>query len=337
MPRVMPNAGRGRRGMTLVEIMISLVLLGIVSGVIMRVITRQQRFYQGVNQIITQRSQLRQATSVIPLDLRSLSAPGNDLIAVSDSAMVFDVNIGTGIVCQVINGAQVALPPETLASGKMFTTFYGYGEPVSSAISKGVWVYIYNDSNVVGNQDDRWQKFNLTAVHGDASACVGQIPSFTTLSDAGKRRPVLELSDPAGLTDLVTGGPISRWIGIGAPVRLVKRVRYKLYQESDGKWYLGFSEYDKSLGEFGSLSPVSGPYESYAGSGSTGLGFKFYDVDGTEIAAGADSAARTRIARIDLVARAKTSSAVRAAGIQGGVSQQYKDSLAASVMIRNRQ
>jgi hypothetical protein len=67
------------------------------------------------------------------------------------------------------------------------------------------------------------------------------------------------------------------------------------------------------------------------------LGFKFYDVDGVEIAAGADSAARTRIARIDLVARAKTSANVRAAGIQNGVSQQYKDSLAASVMIRNRQ
>ena len=42
-----------RRGMTLIEIMVSLVLLGIISGVIMRVIMRQQRFYQGVNQILT--------------------------------------------------------------------------------------------------------------------------------------------------------------------------------------------------------------------------------------------------------------------------------------------
>jgi hypothetical protein len=105
----------------------------------------------------------------------------------------------------------------------------------------------------------------------------------------------------------------------------------------DGKWYLGYSEYNKSGMVFGDLSPVSGPFEAYAGSGSTGLGFKFYDVDGTEIAAGADSASRTKIARVDLIVRAKTSSDVRAAGFQNGVSQQYRDSLAASVMIRNRQ
>lgn len=336
MPRVMPNAHRARRGMTLVEIMISLVLLGIVSGVIMRVISRQQRFYQGVNQIITQRGQLRQATAVLPMDLRSLSSIGNDLIAVSDSALVFDLTIGTGIVCGFdgTGGNRVILPPVGVLWNKyMYTSNYGYDW--DSEKNKGIWVYIYNDSNVVGNQDDRWQKFELKNVHGgNTTACLGL---FTTLGDAGKVRPILELADPDGKTDPVTLGPISQWIGAGAPVRVVKRVRYKLYQDPDGKWYLGFSEYDKSGNNFGDLSPVSGPYEAYAGSGSTGLGFKFYDVDGNEIAAGADSASRTKVARVDLVVRAKTSSNVRAAGIQNGVSQQYKDSLAASVMIRNRQ
>ena len=38
----------------------------------------------------------------------------------------------------------------------------------------------------------------------------------------------------------------------------------------------------------------------------------------------------------DLIARARTSANVRAAGIQGGANQQYKDSLAVSVMLRNR-
>jgi hypothetical protein len=310
------------------------VLLGIVSGVIMRVISRQQRFYQGVNQIITQRSQLRQAASVLPMDLRSLSSIGNDLIAVSDSALEFDLTIGTGIVCGFAGtGDQVILPPVGVLWNKYtYTSDYGYNW--DSEKTKGVWVYIYNDSNVVGNQDDRWQKFELKNTHTDYTSCLG---TFTTVGDAGKRRPVLELVDPDGKTDPVTSGPISQWIGAGAPVRIVKRVRYKLYQEVDGKWYLGYSEYDKSGNNFGSLSPVSGPYEAYAGSGSTGLGFKFYDVDGSEIAAGADSASRTKIARVDLIVRAKTSSDVRAAGFQNGVSQQYRDSLAASVMIRNRQ
>src|SRR5678815_3514229 len=75
----MPRLTRVRRGLSLVEIMVALVLLGIVSGVVMRVVQRQQRFYQGVNQIVVQRSQLRQATSVLPIDLRSMSSVGNDI------------------------------------------------------------------------------------------------------------------------------------------------------------------------------------------------------------------------------------------------------------------
>ena len=329
-----------RRGMTLVEIMISLVLLGIVSGVIMRVVTRQQRFYQGVNQIMTQRGQLRQATSVLPIDLRSLSSIGQDILAASDSAIEYNVNIGTGVVCAVVaTGTQVVLPPLSLANsnttGNTFTSFFEGQEPTDSMIARGVDVYIYNDSNVVGNADDTWKRFNLVAMHGSFSDCLTKFGAGVV--DAGKRRPVLQLSDPLGFTDVVTGGPISRYISSGAPVRLVRRVRYKLYQESDGKWYLGFSEWHKGNNAYMALSPVSGPYVAYSSGSGSGVLFRYYDVDGTEISSGAGAVDRARIARIDLIARARTSSAVRAAGIQNGVSQQYKDSLAVTVMLRNRQ
>ena len=159
--RVVTERGR-RHGMTLVEIMISLILLGIVSGVIMRVIMRQQRFYTGVNQILTQRGQLRQATSVLPIDLRSLSSIGNDILVASDSSIEMMVTVGTGAVCHVVNGAKVAMPPEVLASGQSITNWYGYGEPDPKNKPKsGYTVYIYNDSSVGGNADDRWQKFTL--------------------------------------------------------------------------------------------------------------------------------------------------------------------------------
>ena len=126
----MPLGSERRRGMTLVEIMIALVLLGIISGVIMRVITRQQKFYQGVNQIMTQRGQLRQATSVVPVDLRSLSSVGDDIKVATDSSMEFMVTVGTGIVCELpAGGAQIVLPPDTLASTQVLTSWYGYGKP----------------------------------------------------------------------------------------------------------------------------------------------------------------------------------------------------------------
>ena len=323
------GAGRGRRlGMTLFEIMVSLILLGIVSGVIMRVIMRQQRFYQGVNQIMTQRGQLRQATAVLPIDLRSLSSVGADILVASDSSMEFLVNVGTGVVCEVVDGKQVALPPEKLASGQVLTSWLGYGKPDKDVYS--YFVYIYNDSSITGNEDDRWQKFTLKEVHADNSRC---LTSFATIADVGKERPILELASTEP-DDPATGGPLSRYINVGAAVRVVKRIRYALYQETNGKWYLGFANYKNGLSSWDTMSPVSGPYDPYGS--ASGLGFRYYDVDGNEIASGADSASRSRIARVDLIARARTAANVRAAGYQGGVEQQYKDSLAVSVMLRNR-
>ena len=322
--------------MTLIEIMISLVLLSIVGGVIMRVIMRQQRFYQGVNQIMTQRGQLRNATAVLPVDLRSLSSIGDDIIAATDSSMEFWVNVGTGAVCSVVDNKQVAMPPATLWSGQVITSWNGSDEPQPTTDPVAYSVYIYNDSSKLGNEDDAWKKYTLTDIHHDASKCLA---TFTTAGDLGQMRPILEVTDPAAKTDPVTGGPLSQYIGVGAPVRVVKRVRYALYQASDGKWYLGFSQFLKSTSAYGALSPVSGPYDPYAsGSGTaSGFVFRYYDVDGNEIASGANMANREKIARVDLIARARTASNVRTAGVQNGATAQYRDSLAVSVMIRNRQ
>lgn len=332
-----PPAPRARRrGFSLVEIMIVLVLFGIIGGVVMRVITRQQRFYHGANQIMAQRSQLRQAATVLPLDLRGISSIGADLKAVSDSSVDFDMTIGSGIACEIGIGGEVVLPPDKiLANGQRLTTFYGgYRPKVTDALK----VYIYNDSSSVGNEEDRWQEFILTEdVKDDAAGrCLG--PLFVDVSlDGGKPRPLLKLSSANGEPDdPLTGGPVSRYVKVGAPVRFVKTVRYALFTYTDGKWYLGFAEYDPAAAKFKDLIPVSGPYEPYASAGGSGLRFRYYTVDGVEVAAGADSAGRASIARLDLVIRAKTAGIVRADGIQAGVQQQYRDSLAVSVMLRNR-
>jgi prepilin-type N-terminal cleavage/methylation domain-containing protein len=326
-----------RRGMTLVEIMIALVLLGIISGVIMRVIMRQQRFYQGANEIMTQRSQLRQATSVLPVDLRSLSSVGEDILAVTDSSIDFRMNVATGVVCDVVGNAQIVLPPDNLASKQTLTSFFGYGWEQLKA-GAGFDVFIYNDSSTVGNEDDAWKRYELAKdVTVDNSKCVF---SFATVADAGKNRYVIEVSDPDGFTDPVTLGPLSQYIQVGAPVRIVKKVRYALYQEAtDKKWYLGYANYNPATLSYETLAPVSGPYDPYSTTTgvASGLAFRYYDVDGNEIASGATFAQRKLIARVDLVARARTDANVRAEGIQNGVNQQYKDSLAVSVMLRNRQ
>ena len=325
-----PRAVRARRGgMTLIEIMISLVLVGIISGVIMRVIERQQRFYNGVNQIMGQRGQLRQATSVLPIDLRSLSSVGNDILAVTDSSIDFRVNVGSGVVCEkLVGGKEVVLPPLDLDNGQTLTTWFGGSAPPS-----GSTVWIYNDSSQAGNEEDIWQKLTLKDVHLDSSKCLTSV-GFGSAADLGKNRITLELTSTEP-NDPVTGGPVSQYIRVGAPVRITKRVRYALVKRADGKSYLAFADYDKDAADFKDFDLVSGPYDPRTSTSATGLGFRYYDVDGVEIAPNADDANRARIARIDLIARARTG-VVRAAGIQNGVARQYQDSLAATVMLRNR-
>ena len=195
--------------MTLIEIMISLVLLGIVSGVIMRVIMRQQRFYQGVNQIMTQRGQLRSATAIVPIDLRSVSSVGNDIIAATDSSMEFMVNIGTGIVCEVVDGTKVALPPPSLATGQTLTSWYGYGEPTRLARPSTCTTTAASPATrTIAGRSSRW-----SAVHHNAAKCL--TGTFTTAPDVAKERPILELSSTEP-NDVSTGGPISRYIDVGA-------------------------------------------------------------------------------------------------------------------------
>lgn len=315
--------------MTLVEVLVALVLLGVIGGVVMRVVLRQQQFYQGANQIMSTRSQLRQATSVLPIDLRNLSSVGDDILAVTDSSIDLRVNVGTGIVCQVIDGSHVALPPRELDSKQTLTSWVGGKVPDDDG---SVVVHIYNDSSITGNEDDYWQRFRLRDVDSSTAVCPG--PAFTTVLDLGKYRPILELSstDPP---DPVTGGPISQYIRVGSAVRLTKLVRYMLYKKPDGKSYLGYSEFDRALGKFKQLDPVSGPYDPRAG-GESGVSFRYYDVDGNEILPDADDDERARIARIDLIVRGRTSSEVKVDGMQNGARQQYRDSLAVSVMLRNR-
>lgn len=314
--------------MTLVEVMVALVLLGIIGGVLLRVILRQQRFYQGANQIMSTRGQLRQATSVLPVDLRNMSSVGADILEATDSSIQFRVNVGTGIVCQILDGSHVALPPLDLASKQTLTSWVGGAEPEKD---ESVVAYIFNDSTSLGNEDDTWQPLRLKNLTYDNTKCIG--PAFTSILDVGKKRPILELAGPT--VDPVTLGPLSQYIKVGAPVRLTRRVQYSLFPAADGKWYLGYSEYDRGLGKFKQLEPVSGPFDPRV-SGASGISLRYYTVDGVEVASGADSAGRASIARVDLIVRGRTASQVGMEGIQNGVRQRYRDSLAVSVMLRNR-
>src|SRR5947207_3956826 len=83
------HASTRRAGFTLVELIITMVLVSFVAGAIVKLLLRQQRFYNSTTDLIQTRQQIRQAAAMLPADLRGISSVGNDIYAMSDSSLDF--------------------------------------------------------------------------------------------------------------------------------------------------------------------------------------------------------------------------------------------------------
>jgi prepilin-type N-terminal cleavage/methylation domain-containing protein len=312
----------GRAGFTLVEIIVSLILLGVVMGALLSVLARQQRFYRSTADVIDARTQVRQAGDLLPTDLRTISSSdilnGTDLYAATDKAIEFRAITGSSIVCTITNGTKLTLPPLNLASGTQLTMWIT--KPIA-----GDSVMVYDDGSSVGNTDDRWRVYGINSVNelnpSSGDACP-QASGFVSAADDAAGRTSWQLNLPA----------LSTTIDPGAPVRIFHTRRYELYQPSPGsKWYLGSCEYASPCT---TLTPVSGPYAAYSTTaGSSGLSFTYFDSLGASFVPAATTADRARIWRIRLRARADTRSGVTSTGTSLAV---LRDSVSLDITLRNR-
>jgi prepilin-type N-terminal cleavage/methylation domain-containing protein len=295
---------RRRSGFTLIELLIVLVLLGIVGGSLMSMVAKQQRFYRGTYDLIELRSQLRQAAAVMSSDLRGMSTPGGDLVAMTDSSMDFRYTIGSTISCTKPTGTTIIIPPTTTANGNMLTSWL-------SPPHAGDTAYVFDDSaSTASSGDDVWQPYEITAVNTGAGTCAA---AYNAQS--------------AGFSVVVTAG-VSSTILQGAPIRFVRRAHYSLYQSTDdNKWYLGYS--CLSCGT-GGVEPIAGPFKAYTNAGGTdtsGIRITYFD------STNATTATPANVARVSIVLRGQTRSALKVSGLKQGI---YMDSIRMNVALRNR-
>ena len=131
----------------------------------------------------------------------------------------------------------------------------------------------------------------------------------------------------------VLSDTLSATIPIGAPIRFYRRVRYSLYQATDGQWYLGYRDFVPGRSpQWTAVQPVAGPLMPYAASGATGLRFTYRDSLGTALTSIADAA---RVRSIEIVARAQSATVIRSSGSTRSSSGHYVDSLRTVVALRN--
>lgn len=330
---------RARRGASLIELLIAMTLLSVIMASVLGVLRRQQRFVSASSAIIDMRAQLQGTAAILPMDLRSASASAVDpstgaampdivnaapLNTTADKMLDLRVTLGSAIACAV-GGGQITVPATgTLASGAVLTSW-------TSPPEVGDTIYILDEGGGTAVADDLWQPRAITAVTQNATnACpvaatvvgANTYGPFTSAADAAKGSWTLTLST-------ATVGALPASVQIGAPVRLVRRVRYELYRAGDQQWYLGFCEAAQCQA-VQPYKPLAGPLRPYVsvGHADNGLKFSFYDT------AGVATTVPRNVARVDISIRGITGRKVSFVG--GSTADFVADTLRLSVALRNR-
>jgi prepilin-type N-terminal cleavage/methylation domain-containing protein len=293
-----------RAGVSLVELLVVLVILGLVGSVIMRVVLRQQRFYASAAELTSTRADLRDLATALPSDLRAISSVGGDIYAMSDSAIDYRLTTGISTVCQIGVG-YVVIPPATLASRSGVTSW-------SSAPVSGDSVLIYDEGASTGIADDAWRPYKITAAPVTASCPTTTKFTATSAEAAAGIKLTLSAALPASSPQ-------------GSAMVFFRHAHYGLFVTGSGKTMLGY--FDCPGAVCGAVTPMGGPFLPYAASGS-GVEFKYYDSTGVV------TATKTNVARIDVTVRAQTAAPV---SLAGGTRSYVRDSLAFTVSLRNRQ
>ena len=293
-----------RRGFTLVELLVALVLLAIVSTALFRVLSNNQRLYQAQTQQIDLQQNIRAAENILPAEFRELDAADGDITAMSATSLSIRAMRWLGFACSppVLGGALAGVTLTIRGGAVGQPLFYGARGPNVANDS----VLVYFDGNQASRLDDGWALAKPTATLAQNCPLGGTGLQLTLLN------LVLPAPTPPAITSNINGN-----IPNGAPVRGFERVTYQLYKPAgDTSWYIGFQPAG------GTMQPLIGPVLA------NGLTFTYYD------SLGAVTALTNRVARIDFVVRARTAQAVRKAS-GSAVRAAAVDSVNVSVALRN--
>jgi prepilin-type N-terminal cleavage/methylation domain-containing protein len=209
-----------RRAFTLVEILTSLVILGIIGVAFVRLITSQARFTEGQMAMRNARTVSRNAMNIMLTDLRMVQDSGGLVSAASDSVVV-RVPVAFGLLCA--NAAGVAtmqlLPVDSAMTAMGQYSGWAYRDSTSG-------LFFYNDAaapvpfnsisagaaatcsdNTIG------PPLNLAGVQGPGI----EVMSYT-IGGTTRTSKVIQVSDPSP----IVGTPKPGW-----PIFLYQQITYR--------------------------------------------------------------------------------------------------------------
>jgi prepilin-type N-terminal cleavage/methylation domain-containing protein len=248
-----------RRGFTLVELLIALLLLGIVTAAFYGSLTTNQRAYQKQTQVIDLQQNMRAATAILPSELREIDASEGDIGAMSATSITFRAHRWMGFICTAPVMPFATNPAATFMTVRR-DPFYGR-TPINTATDVMFVRYEGDDGT---RKDDGWaQAIPTVVVNG---ACLDGKPGF-----------VVNMNLNLGSKPNISGG-----ITNGSPVLGYETVTYGLYQPpGSADWFIGLTTNNGQQPLIGPLLP-------------NGLSLTYYDSTGA-VTAVRDSVARVDI------------------------------------------
>ncbi len=223
----------GRRGFTLVELLVVVVLGTVVVMASLQILITNQRTYTAQNAKIQGQQTTRAALDLLSSELREISAQGGDLLAMGADSLTIRTMRKFGVTCAVDFTAQPKLT--VIRVGDWFTTNDS--------------TFVFADNNVTMAGDDVWLSTKVTAVD-TTKFCASQSAQELTFT---------------GQSTLFTNDTVL----VGASIRSFERYTYGLYQ-INGESYLGRRTTGSAVPVVGPVKSSNGVAFSYLdGNGAT--------------------------------------------------------------------
>ncbi|MGB7212808.1 MAG: prepilin-type N-terminal cleavage/methylation domain-containing protein [Gemmatimonadales bacterium] len=295
---------RSSRGFTLVETLIAMVLLGLVSVVIYKMLITTQRVTDAQAERGDLQVNLRAGVLVIPNELRQITIGTSttldtvsDIRAVTDSSITYRAMRGFYTICSTPASATTL----TVTNAAGFSS--EYRTPTTSDSAFVLW-----EGDTTKTSDDAWVQVGLAGVVSTTCVYAGATRSAYTFAFTGSGIPALAF-------------PFTK-IQPGSPVRTYETVQLSLYASGGQNW-LGMQ-----VGS-GTMQPVAGPLAATSG-GLYGFQLTYYDSTGTALTATASNVPKIRTIKIAL--RGITNDQV---ALAGKTRSTIHDSLVTYVTLRN--
>jgi prepilin-type N-terminal cleavage/methylation domain-containing protein len=234
---------RSRKGFTLVELLIALVMLLMVSAAFFSALTGVQRTTRTQTEMAAMRGTIRGGLQIVATDLQELYAdqapPGtSDIISMSATAITYKATRGTGALCE---------QPTSDTEVKILKSLWkGLHDPGFDDRDRGL--FVFRDLDPTQSVDDVWGEatINGTVVDGVCG------------------------TEPAWVVPVTWVVGSKAGVGAGAPVRTYERMELGLVT-LDGRSWLGI----RSDPTEPTLLPLAGPLAA------NGVAFRYLHSDGS--------------------------------------------------------